>query len=192
MTAPGLTYDELKAFKQCPESMTRVVKLMGGAKEWDGKKITAAQARQAGATLGDIIWAASALSRNNKDVERRLRLWVADCAANVLRLFEKERPTDQRPRKAIIASRQFARGEVRAAAWDAARAAAGAAAGAAAWTAAWDAARAAAGAAAGAAAWTAAWTAEQDWQFDRLVLWLSENEPDDWPLPEQPNQTKAA
>lgn len=27
--------------------------------------------------------------------------------------------------------------------------------------------------------------AEQDWQFDRLVLWLSDNEPKVWPLPKK-------
>ena len=46
-----------------------------------------------------------------------------------------------------------------------------------------DAAWAAAGAAAGDAARAAAWDAEQAWQFDRLILWLGDNEPQDWPLP---------
>jgi hypothetical protein len=208
MNAPGLSYDELKALNPCSDRMKRVVKLMGGAKKWDGEKITAAQARKAGATFDDIVWAASALSRNDKNIERRLRLWMADCATRVLHIFEKERMTDIRPRKAIIVMRQFARGEVSAAAWvatrdaawaaawaaawDSARDSAGDAAWAAAWAAAWDAARDSAGDAAWDSAWDAAWDSEQDWQFDRLVLWLSENEPNDWPLPEQPKQTQAA
>jgi hypothetical protein len=59
---------------------------------------------------------------NNKDVfgEARLirklegwnkkskRLFAADCAERVLPIFEKEYPTDSRPRKAIEASRKFA------------------------------------------------------------------------------------
>src|SRR5690606_13529520 len=83
--------------------------------------------------------------------ERSARLLAADCAERVLPIFERERPNDARPRKAIEAARAYARGEIRAAAWDAARDAAWAAAGDA-----WDAARDAASVAARAAAWTAA------------------------------------
>ena len=75
---------------------------------------------------------------------------------------------------------------MRVAAWDAANDAAMAAA----WAAALDPAGDAAGAVAvnaemaimRNAAWSA-WDAECVWQFDRLVLWLSDEEPDDWPLP---------
>ncbi len=98
------------------------------------------------------------------------RLFAADCAEQVLHIFEAERPGDDRPRKAIEAARQFARGEIDAAAedaaWDAAWAAAGAAAGAAARAAAWD------------AAWDAVWTAARDaeceWQSTRLLEYLEE------------------
>jgi hypothetical protein len=191
---PTLSYTELKALQPCEPSMKRVAKLMGGARKWNGHGITAEQARAAGASFDDIIWAASAKARHDKDVERRLRLWLADCAARVLPIFEKHRPGDTRPRDAIMAARQFARGEIGAAAWAAAWAAAGAAAWAAAGDAAGDAAWAAAGAAAGAAAWAAAgdaagdaagaaaWAAERQWQFDRLVAWLSD-EPADLSLP---------
>jgi hypothetical protein len=157
---PGLTYDELRKLKPCSDSLSRVAKLMGGAKKWDGKKINAKQARKAGATFDDIVWAASSVARTDKDVERRLRLWLADCAARVLHIYEKNYPEDARVRDAIVTARQFARGEIGAAAGAAAGDAAGAAAGAAAWdaagAAAWDAAGAAAGAAAGDAAWAAA------------------------------------
>jgi hypothetical protein len=91
--------------------------------------------------------------------ERTVRLFAADCAERVLPFFEKERPNDDRPRKAIQASRDYANGVIDAAAWDAARAAAWDAARAAAWAAAWDAAMAAAWAAARAAAMAAAWAA---------------------------------
>jgi hypothetical protein len=228
MTTPTLTYTELRALKPCSESLTRIARLMGGASKWNGKKITAKQARKAGATLEDIAWAASAIAQSNPDIERRLRLWLADCAAHVLYIYEKE-SDDNRPRNAITITRQFARGKIDGTAWAAARAAARAAASAAAWdaaqaaasdaawAAAWAAARAAAGdaardaagaaagaaasdaawaaasdaawdaagAAAGAAAWAAARAAEQEWQFDRLILWLGANEPEDHPLPER-------
>ena len=90
-----------------------------------------------------------------------MRLAAADIAERVLSIFERARPGDDRPRKAIQAARDFARSKIdataRAAAWAAARDAAWAAA----WDAAGDAARAAAGAAAWAAAWDAAWAAAE-------------------------------
>ena len=166
--------------------------------------ITAAQARAAGCTFADLVWVATAQAREDPAVERRLRLWLADCAAHVLPIFYKAAPADPRPAQAIKTSRAFANGEVsdaaRDAAWAAARVAARAAAGDAAWAAAWaaagdaawaaagaaagDAARAAAGDAARAAAGDAARDAESAWQFDRLVLWLSDDEPEVLALPE--------
>ena len=41
-----------------------------------------------------------------------LAVWAADCAEHVLPLFERERPGDERPRRAIEAARAWARGEV--------------------------------------------------------------------------------
>jgi hypothetical protein len=95
-----------------------------------------------------------------------LRLFSADCAEDVLPLFLKVRPDDNRPAEAIRIARLFANGQATIqerdaagdAAGDAARAATGAAAGDAAWTAAW----AAAWAAARDAAWAAAWDAARD------------------------------
>ena len=205
---PALSYTELKALDPCTDSLRRVAKLMGGAAKWNGKRVNAADARKAGATFDDIVWAASAIARTNTDVDRRLRLWLADCAARVLHIYEREYPADDRVRNTIVASRQFARGEIGAAAWDAAGAAARdaawnaarTAAGAAARAAAGTAARAAAGTAAWAAAWDAAWdaagtaagAAEGAWQFDRLIEWLGDKEPDDYALPSAPVKEKVA
>jgi len=241
---PALSYTELKALDPCTDSLRRVAKLMGGATKWNGKRVNAADARKAGATFDDIVWAASAIARTNTDVDRRLRLWLADCAARVLHIYEREYPADDRVRNTIVASRQFARGEIGAAAWaaagadardsawaaawdaagaaawdaagttagaaaraaagTAARAAARAAAGTAARAAAWDAARAAAkatawdaawdaaGTTAGTTAWDAAWDAEGAWQFDRLIEWLGDKEPDDYALPSAPVKEKVA
>lgn len=41
-----------------------------------------------------------------------LSLWAADCAAHVLHLFEKERPEDARPRRAIEFARAWSLGEI--------------------------------------------------------------------------------
>lgn len=53
---------------------------------------------------------------------RLLAIWAADCADHVLHLFERERPDDDRPRRAIELGRAWARGEVK---WAVARTAAG-------------------------------------------------------------------
>jgi len=120
--------------------------------------------------------------------DRSARLFTADCVERVLPIFERDRPGDDRPRKAVEATRLFAEGVISrgalAAARDAARAAAKDAVGDAAWDAAWDVARAAAEdatravarAAAGAVAWdaarAAAWDAERQWQTERLLTYL--------------------
>jgi len=99
----------------------------------------------------DCIWALSATAENCEQVAR---LMAADFAEAVLPLYESQYPHDNRPRTAIEAARRFARGEITAAAKDAA----------------WDAARA----------------AEEAWQFDRFVARMSDDEPEDWPLPSPP------
>ena len=52
-----------------------------------------------GGTLGD-------------DDHHLLAMWAADCAQHVLHHFEKMRPEDDRPRRAIDPGRAWARGEV--------------------------------------------------------------------------------
>lgn len=163
----GLTHKQLKALDPCEEEFRAVTKVLGGPRKWNGKLITAQQARDAGVSFDNIVWAASSVARSDKQVERRLRHWMADCAARVLHIFEKECPGDDRPRKAIEAARLYADGKIGVAAWDAARAAAGDAARAAAWVAAWD----------------AAGDAEEAWQFDRLCEWLSDTPPEPLALP---------
>jgi hypothetical protein len=71
--------------------------------------------------------------------ESKLRHFAADCAEDVLPLFEHKHPGDDRPRKAIQAARRFADGNVDAdfdSVWHAARAAAKSSSSIAAWTAA--------------------------------------------------------
>ena len=165
--AVSLSYHDLEKLGACEDRRNAVAELLGGATAWGDNQITADQARAAGATFDDIVWAASSIARNTPDVERRLRLWLADCAARVLHIYERV-GNSQAPRNAILAARQFARGEIDVIA-----------------RAAWAAAGAAAGDAAG-DAWDAAGDAEQAWQFDRLIARLSDDEPEDWPLPAAP------
>ena len=206
-----LTRAELNSLIPCAKSSARVAGLLGGVKSWADRRVGAAEARDAGVDFGDIVWAAVAVARVRPAVARRMRLWMADCAAHVLRIYERSGGSTA-PREAIVAARRYARGEIDAAAgnaaWDAARGstrdyAKPTAARCAAWSAAtaawvparraamgtvWSAAIAPAGEAAGSAAedaGPAAWDDERAWQFDRLVLWLSPEEPEYWPLPER-------
>ena len=160
----GLTYHQLKALAPCRDKFDAVVATLGDAETWNGKSISANDAKAAGVSFDNVLWAAKRVAKKDQDVERKLRLFTADCAAHVLHIYEKSEGADTRPREAIEATRKFANGEIGAAAWDAAGAAAR------------DAARSAAGAAA--AAWDAVWDAEQKWQFSRLCDWLSADEPE--------------
>jgi hypothetical protein len=195
MSVPALTYHQLLGLGPCEPSFRRVTRKLGGARKWGDRAITAAGARAAAVSFSDLVWVAYALARTDADVRRRLRLWLGDCSAHVLPIFEAERPGDARVRDCVVAARQFARGEIDAAAFDVARAAAKEAAYdadrdsalAVSQAVACAAGRAAAGdapwAAAGAAAFDTVFDAEEEWQFERLVARLSDPEPEDWPLP---------
>ncbi len=100
--------------------------------------------------------------------EETARLFAADCAERVLVIYENKYPQDDRPRKAIIAARQYAMGLIKSAAWSAAQSAAWSAA----QSAAWSAARSAVEGAAEGAAWSAALGAERKWQTQRLMQYL--------------------
>ncbi len=54
----------------------------------------------------------AAARRLDKEDQRLLVLWAADCAEHVLPFFEKKYPQDDRPRKAIEAGRAWARGQI--------------------------------------------------------------------------------
>ena len=49
----GLTYPELKALFPCEESFSRITKLLGGPRKWNGRKISAVEARAAGQAVGE-------------------------------------------------------------------------------------------------------------------------------------------
>jgi hypothetical protein len=98
--------------------------------------------------LDDTLWCLRATVEESEAFKRNL---ACDFAESVLGIFEKRRPGDDRPRKAIEAARGFASGTVSHEEMQGARAAAAAAAAAAADAAAYAAAAAAAYAAAAAA-----------------------------------------
>jgi hypothetical protein len=47
------------------------------------------------------------------DEHHLLALWAAECAEHVLHIFEDARPNDNRPRRAIEATRAWANGEIK-------------------------------------------------------------------------------
>lgn len=203
MTDLTFTYDRVAALRPSADMLLAAAEKLGGVAVWKERAVSFREMADAGILFDDLVRLATEASQLDPDIARRVKLWGADCAAHVLPIFEREMPGDTRPREAIEAARGFARGTVSDAAlaaardatmdatMDATRAAAWAAALAAARAAASDA-RAAARDAARAAAWVAtraaasdAEDAEKAWQLDRLCCWMSEQEPQDWPLSEE-------
>ena len=153
----ALTIKQINAARPCAEGSKRVSELLRAYNPDKNAAYTATDARAAGCTFEDVLWIASAEAKKDPAIERAIRMWLADCAARVLHIYERDYPNDLRPRNAIKAARDFANGKIDDAARDAARAAA--------WAAAWAAARA------------PARDAEEEWQFTRLCAWLSEKQP---------------
>ena len=114
---PSITviYDEVRALRPCESGLRSAAKQLGGVAAWNAKAATIADLRAAGVPYVDLIWLASALAKDSDDAKRRLRLWLADCAAHVLYIYERKGKSNA-PRKAIIAARARARGEISAAA----------------------------------------------------------------------------
>ena len=119
-----ITIAELDAMKPCAGSSRRVKAALLKLDGSEGRSYSATDARKAGCTYEDIIWAASAVARTDKEVKRRIRHWMADCATRVLHIYERDYPNDTRVREAIQATHEYADGRIndaaRDAAWDAA------------------------------------------------------------------------
>ncbi len=200
MTDLTFTYDRVAALRPSADMLLAAAEKLGGVAVWKERAVSFREMADAGILFDDLVRLATEASQLDPDIARRVKLWGADCAAHVLPIFEREMPGDTRPREAIEAARGFARGTVSDAAlaaardatmdatMDATRAAAWAATMDATMDATWD----ATWAAARAAAWVAtraaasdAEDAEKAWQLDRLCCWMSEQEPQDWPLSEE-------
>lgn len=200
---PTFDYASVSALRPCATSFKAAAHRLGGVAAWKARAFTFTEMREAGIPINDLLWLATSASQNDKNVEHRLRLWMADCAARVLPILERERPGDQRAREAIVAARAFARGEIRGDELAARAAGADSAARAAMAAGAADAASAASAAWAASlngvtlADWVtrAAWVASADraaeavWQLDRFVSRMSDPEPEDWPLDAPQEQT---
>jgi hypothetical protein len=131
-TTPTLTWKAILAFDPCPEERDAIRRKLAKAfPDYRARALTLADAAAAGASFDQLIWAAGRAAEADPDCARRIRLFGADCAARVAHIANDPRST-----AAIVAARQFARGEIDDAAWDAARAAAWDAARDAAWDAA--------------------------------------------------------
>ena len=153
------TLSLLKKNNACHSGYRKLVKHLGT--EWpDTKPINLLTILESNG-VQDMLWCLRATRESSNTPSY---LMAADFAESVLHLFTKHYPNDDRPAQAIRATRDFAHGKIKDAAWAAARAAAWAAA----WDAAWAAARAAAWAAAGDAAWAAARAAQRK-RFADLV-----------------------
>ena len=49
----------------------------------------------------------------NKKNQKKLAIWAADSAKKILHYFEEKYPKDNRPRKAIEAAREWAKGKIK-------------------------------------------------------------------------------
>ena len=165
----SLTLAAIKKFDPCEDSFLRLAKILP-----KNRKITAQQARYLGCTYDDIIWIASAVAEDDLEIKKRLTAYVNDNAKAVLHIFEAAEPKDNRVRECIQATDDFLDGKISEEAW--ARATRATWATWAAWAA--RAARAARD------VWDAG-DAFRDWQFDRLIYWLSDKNPSPLPMPEK-------
>ena len=109
MSAITVTYDEVRELRPCESGLKSAAKLLGGITAWNAKPATIADLHTAGVPYNDLKWLAWRLAANSDDSKRRLWLWLADCAAHVLHIYEKKGKSDA-PRKANIAARARARG----------------------------------------------------------------------------------
>lgn len=188
MAIPTITLEGLRKLKPCTDGL-----VFAESNLPKHGKITAQMAADAGFAIDALVWVASALARSDKQIERLIRHWLADCASRVLSIYERTYSTDMRIRNAIIAAHALADGVIsdadlasaKAGAWDAAWADGGVISMKATWNGAMDAVKA--------VTWDPAWDAaghvaldddEYVWQFKRFLLWLSGDEPTPIELPE--------
>ena len=116
MSAPlTITFAQAKAAGACEDSYRKMARHLGGITKYGAGTPVPIETILDVCGMEDALWALSAI----RDAKTP-RLWACDCAERVLPIFESDRPGDLRPRDAIRASRRYARGEIGAAARDAA------------------------------------------------------------------------
>lgn len=136
------TLDRIKDNHPCGDGWRKLIRSLNKTKADDASVSIRHIIESNG--IADAIWALRAVDGH----DREIRLYVAWCAEQVLPIYEKEYPNDNRPRLSIQAAKDYANGLID----DAARAAARASAESATLDATSDSARAAARAAARSAA----------------------------------------
>jgi hypothetical protein len=157
------TFALCRKARACEPGYKQLAKNLGGIRRYGKEKHIPLAAVIESNGLDDALWVLQH-ARAGKDAERIAYLFAADCAARVLKIFEREYPNDSRPREAIMTARQFARGQATVKELDAAVAAARVAA---------CVAVAAARVAAVAAARVAACADEDKWQEKQLRAYLA-------------------
>jgi hypothetical protein len=195
MSLLTLTYHQFTAWMPSHYDRTRVVAALGGSAAWGNNPKSMAQMRAAGVEFDAVLCIAGYMCAINPDILRCCRLFGADCCAHTLQFIDAKYTVDGRLRHAINQIRLFARGQ--SSAFDLGTLSLGGDAASAVW---WalpskgDALTSSTGGLAAryrakieepnadAAAAARAWIAEREWQYDRLVTWLSASEPADWPI----------
>ena len=138
------TFALARKAKACPPIIHKMAKYLGGIKKYGSSTPISLSLVLKVCGLGDALWA---LQITTQPINKEARLFAADCAEHVLPLFETLYPSDNRPRLAITAARQYANGEITLEQLRAARNSA--------WAAAWD--------ADGATAWVAVAAEDAGW-----------------------------
>ena len=132
MTEPTTNFKRLREAGACTGRYKHLTKRLGGITSYGRETpITLTQILDANG-IKDALWALVACP----DSDRFARHLACDFAEEVLPIFERQYPDDDRPRECIEVARRFADGEATTKERDAAWAAAEAAAEAAAWAAA--------------------------------------------------------
>lgn len=107
MGAARFTYTDVTKLHPAKDALAKMAKAMGGVEAWQATAATFADLRAAGVLLDDLIWLAS--SRHDKDTERRVLLWLADCLAHGAGKISNLHAQEAFGR-CVIAQRAFAHG----------------------------------------------------------------------------------
>ncbi len=117
MNQPTTTFARLHQHGACESGYRRLAKTLGGVPKYGRDKPIPLDVVLASNGLEDTLWCLRALL----EPWEQEQLFIADLAEHVLPIFEEQFPNDARPRRAIEAMRAFARGEIDATTLKAAR-----------------------------------------------------------------------
>ena len=101
------TFNKLREKHACTDGYRKLAKHLVGVEEYGADKEINILTILESNSFDDAVWS---LRATLQDSDKTKRLIAADFAESVLHIFESKRPGDDRPRKAIKASRDFANG----------------------------------------------------------------------------------